>query len=76
MIQQAAGMVAACALVMRLPDAGHGAMLSPMPPMTPGSIGDKLLIDPPSFDREKSVPELNRRVADFFARHPVAAPKQ
>jgi predicted dienelactone hydrolase len=65
-----------CELVMRLPDAGHGAMLSPMPPLAPGSIGDKLLSDPPSFDRDKAVPEINRRVADFFVRHLVAALKQ
>jgi hypothetical protein len=65
-----------CDLVMRLPDAGHGAMLSPMPPLDPGSIGDKLLSDPPSFDRRRAVPEINRRIADFFVRHLVAAPKQ
>jgi hypothetical protein len=68
-----------CELVMRLPDAGHGAMLSPMPmPMpllTAGSIGDKLLSDPPSFDRDKIVPKIDRRVVDFFVRHLVAAAK-
>ena len=45
-----------CEVLMRLSDAGHGAMLSPMPPLTPGSIGDKLLSDPPSFDRKKAIP--------------------
>jgi predicted dienelactone hydrolase len=63
-----------CELVMRLPDASHGAMLSPMPPLAAGSIGEKLLSDPPSFDRDKMVPEINRRVVDFFVRHLVVAP--
>lgn len=58
-----------CEVVMRLPEAGHGAMLSPMPPLEPGSVGSRLLSDPPSFDREKAIPELNRRIADFFIRH-------
>lgn len=64
-----------CEVVMRLPNAGHGAMLSPMPPFPPGSIGDKLLSDPPSFDRTNAIPELNKRIADFFIRNLVAAPK-
>jgi predicted dienelactone hydrolase len=58
-----------CEVVMRLPGAGHGAMLSPMPPLAPGSVGDKLLSDPPSFDRAKTIPELNSRTANFFIRH-------
>jgi predicted dienelactone hydrolase len=65
-----------CEVVMRLPDAGHGAMLSPLPPLEAGSIGDKLLSDPPSFEREKIIPELNRRIADFFIRNIVAAQKK
>ena len=64
-----------CEILMRLSDAGHGAMLSPMPPLEPGSIAHKLLSDPPSFDREAVVPELNRRIADFFIRNLVAASK-
>jgi hypothetical protein len=64
-----------CELVMRLPDAGHGAMLSPMPPLPAGSIGDKLLSDPASFDRDKIVPKIDRRVVDFFVRHLVVAAK-
>lgn len=65
-----------CELVMRLPDAGHGAMLSPMPPLEPGSVADRLLRDPPGFDREKTLPELNARIADFFVRHLDAAAAQ
>lgn len=58
-----------CEVVMDLPDGSHGAMLSPMPPLERGSIGERLLADPPSFIREQAVPELNARLADFFVRH-------
>ena len=63
-----------CEVVMDLPEGGHGAMLSPMPPMERGSIGEHLLADPASFDRERSIAELNARVADFFERHLMAKP--
>jgi hypothetical protein len=58
-----------CELVMDLPEGGHGAMLSPMPPLEAGSIGSYLLGDPPSFDRARRIPELNDRIADFFIRN-------
>jgi predicted dienelactone hydrolase len=58
-----------CELVMDLPDGGHGAMLSPMPPLAPDSIGSYLLGDPPSFDRARRIPELNDRIAEFFIRN-------
>ncbi|OWW18327.1 alpha/beta hydrolase family protein [Noviherbaspirillum denitrificans] len=64
-----------CEVVMRMPDAGHGAMLSPLPPLAPGSIGSRLLGDPPAFSRSQAIPELNRRVADFFVRHLLGAAK-
>jgi hypothetical protein len=32
--------------------------------------------DPPSFDRAKDIPELNRRIADLFSRNIGAAPKK
>ncbi|HYF59717.1 MAG TPA: dienelactone hydrolase [Burkholderiaceae bacterium] len=57
-----------CEVVMRLPDGGHGAMLSPMPPLEAGSVAHRLLSDPPGFDRARRVPELNARIADFFVR--------
>jgi len=57
-----------CEIVMDLPDGGHGAMLSPMPPMAPDSISNYLLGDPPSFDRARRIPELNDHIADFFIR--------
>jgi hypothetical protein len=58
-----------CELVLDLPDGGHGAMLSPMPPLEPDRIGSYLLGDPPSFDRARRIPELNDRIADFFIRN-------
>jgi len=64
-----------CEVVMRMPDAGHGAMLSPMPPLEPGSIGSTLLSDPPSFDRTQEIPELNQRITDFFIRNLLHQPK-
>lgn len=63
-----------CEVVMDLPEAGHGAMLSPMPPLARDSVDEHLLADPPSFDREQVIPELNARIADFFVRHLGAKP--
>lgn len=57
-----------CEVVMRLPEGGHGAMLSPMPPWSPGSVADHLLSDPPQFDRARTLPELHARIAEFFLR--------
>jgi predicted dienelactone hydrolase len=58
-----------CEVIMDLADGSHGAMLSPMPPLKPGSIDEHLLADPPSFHREQAIAELNARIADFFVRH-------
>ncbi|MES2939120.1 MAG: prolyl oligopeptidase family serine peptidase [Pseudomonadota bacterium] len=59
----------ACERVADLPTAGHGAMLSPMPPMEVlGSVERELLGDPPGFDRAV-LPEVDRRIAAFFVRH-------
>ena len=55
-----------CQLVMRLDEAGHGAMLSPLPPLEKGSIAEHLLGDPPAFDRADALPRLNGRIAEFF----------
>ncbi|MFT3957149.1 MAG: cytochrome c peroxidase [Piscinibacter sp.] len=62
-----------CELLMRLPEAGHGAMLSPLPPFEPGSVAQRLLADPPSFDRPAALPALHARIAAFFERHLGAA---
>ena len=58
-----------CTDLMTLPEAGHGAMLSPLPPLEPGSIGHQLLSDPPGFDRASTVPRINARIADHFVQH-------
>lgn len=62
-----------CEVVMNLAEGGHGAMLSPMPPLKEGSIAARLLADPPGFDRSAILPELNQRIAKFFFRHLVGA---
>ena len=56
-----------CERIADLPTAGHGALLSPLPPGFTGLLGD-LLNDPPGFDRSE-LPEVDRKVAVFFGRH-------
>jgi predicted dienelactone hydrolase len=58
-----------CTDLLTLSDAGHGAMLSPMPPLEPDSIAHHLLADPPEFDRAATVPQIHRAIADFFEQH-------
>jgi predicted dienelactone hydrolase len=58
-----------CELVADLPTAGHGALLSPPPPMDRlGEIAADLLGDPPGFDRA-ILPEVDRKIAAFFQKH-------
>jgi len=56
-----------CERVADLPTAGHGALLSPLPPKLTGLVGD-LLNDPPGFDRSV-LPEVDRRITAFFVKH-------
>jgi predicted dienelactone hydrolase len=64
---------AACERIADLPTAGHGALLSPLPPGLTGLVGE-LLNDPPGFDRSV-LPEVDRRIAAFFVSHlPPAGP--
>jgi predicted dienelactone hydrolase len=58
---------AACVSVASLPGGGHGALLSPFPPGLPDAAAE-LLNDPPGFDRAL-LPDVDRRIADFFRRH-------
>jgi hypothetical protein len=60
-----------CELIADVPDAGHGAPLSPLPPGLTGVLGD-LLNDPPGFDRSQ-MPEVDLKTAAFFSRHLLAA---
>ena len=58
-----------CELVADMPTAGHGALLSPPPPMERlGEIAADLLSDPPGFDRSV-LPAVDRKIAAFFTRH-------
>lgn len=63
-----------CEVILRMPEAGHGAMLSPMPPLVPGSIDSYLLSDPPLFNRKTDIPVLEGLIADFFVRHLSVTP--
>ena len=56
-----------CEPIADLPTAGHGALLSPLPPGFTGLVGD-LLNDPPGFDRS-TLPEVDRKITAFFSRH-------
>jgi predicted dienelactone hydrolase len=61
----------ACEHVADLATGGHGALLSPLPPLLQagsGGISD-LVADPPGFDRAQEVPALNRRITAFFTAH-------
>ncbi|NUZ05611.1 dienelactone hydrolase [Schlegelella sp. ID0723] len=56
-----------CTLLADLPEGGHGALLSPMPPQLPPAAR-ALLADPPGFDR-RDVPAVHARIAAFFVQH-------
>src|SRR5262245_25455058 len=57
----------ACERLADIPNAGHGALLSPLPPNLSGLLGD-LLNDPPGFDRGV-LPDINRKIAVYFRKH-------
>jgi hypothetical protein len=58
-----------CTLLAHLPDAGHGALLSPQPPVARlGPIARDLLGDPPGFDR-KQLSGVDRAITGFFQNH-------
>jgi predicted dienelactone hydrolase len=62
-------MCTSCTTIADMPYAGHGVMLSPLPPLgSTDSIAYQLLSDPPGFDR-KQLPALHQKVADFFKQH-------
>ncbi|WP_230412151.1 alpha/beta hydrolase family protein [Undibacterium hunanense] len=56
-----------CVLLAHLPAAGHGALLSPLPPGLTGLVGD-MLNDPPGFDRSQMA-EVDQKIARFFEQH-------
>ena len=55
---------ATCERLADIPNAGHGALLSPLPPGLSGLVGD-LLNDPPGFNRDV-LPDVDRRIAAYF----------
>ena len=58
-----------CELIAAMPTAGHGALLSPVPPIDQlGEIAADLLGDPPGFDRS-AMPEVDRKITGFFTKH-------
>ncbi len=63
-----------CELLADLSSAGHGALLSPLPPGFTG-LEAKLLNDPAGFDR-RVLPELDRKIVAFFSRHVLGTVEQ
>lgn len=58
-----------CELLADLPTAGHGALISPLPPMDalPETLRE-LMADPPGFDRSQ-MPAVDAKIAAFMRRH-------
>lgn len=56
-----------CEHIADLPNAGHGALLSPLPPGFTGLIGE-LLNDPTGFDRS-AMPGVDKKIAAFFVKY-------
>jgi len=58
-----------CELLADLPDGGHGALLSPLPPAEGMSgLAKDLLLDSPGFDRGQ-LPALDRKISGFLRKH-------
>lgn len=58
-----------CEHLADLPNGGHGALLSPLPPHLGGLLGD-MLNDPPGFDRNQTA-RVDQKITAFFLRHLV-----
>ncbi len=56
-----------CERIAELPTAGHGALLSPLPPGFTGLAAD-MMNDPPGFDR-RQMPAVDGKITAFFVRH-------
>ncbi|MFZ6872334.1 alpha/beta hydrolase family protein [Undibacterium sp. Di27W] len=56
-----------CELVAHLPEGGHGALLSPLPPNLSGLEGD-MLNDPVNFDRSQMA-GVDKKITVFFEKH-------
>lgn len=59
-----------CDVLADLPEAGHGVMLSPLPPPdVMRGIAWELNSDPPGFDRTTAVPALNAAITRYLRHH-------
>lgn len=56
-----------CEHLADLPNGGHGALLSPLPPHLSGLLGD-MLNDPPDFHRSQMA-GVDQKITTFFLRH-------
>ena len=56
-----------CERVADIPDGGHGALISPLPPGLSGLLGE-LMNDSPGFDRA-TLPEIDHKISAFFKKH-------
>ncbi|MGL4575967.1 MAG: alpha/beta hydrolase family protein [Burkholderiaceae bacterium] len=56
-----------CVHLAHLPTAGHGALLSPLPPGFTG-LAAELMNDPPGFDRAQ-LPAVDAKIAAFFVQY-------
>lgn len=56
-----------CVRLVEVPNGGHGALLSPLPPGLTGLVGD-LLNDPAGFDRAV-LPSIDQKIVKFFHEH-------
>lgn len=61
-----------CEHIADLPNGGHGALLSPLPPGFTGLLGD-MVNDPPGFDRSQ-MGAVDQKITAFFARHLLRQP--
>jgi len=57
---------ATCERLAEVPGGGHGALLSPLPPLS--GLEGELLNDPPGFDRA-TLPAIDRKISAFFREH-------
>jgi predicted dienelactone hydrolase len=58
-----------CEVLVHLPAAGHGALVSPQLPMASrGEIANDLMSDPPGFDRSV-LPGVDRQIVAFLRKH-------
>lgn len=65
-----------CTWLADLAGGGHGALLSPLPPLDglPATLRG-LIADPPGFDRAAELPAVHAKIVGFFRRHLLDTPR-